>query len=44
MATTQQLAVLAKTAQYLYLAIPEARFYLHEMHDVLVLERDGEGG
>jgi hypothetical protein len=30
----RQLAVLAGKVQYLYLAIPAARFYLREVHDV----------
>jgi hypothetical protein len=32
---TRQLAVLAGKVQYLYLAIPTARFYLRELHHVL---------
>jgi hypothetical protein len=32
---TRQLAVLAGKVQYLYLAIPAARFYLRELHDFL---------
>lgn len=39
----RQLAVLAGKAQYLYLAIPAARFYLRELHDVLAT-RTGWGG
>jgi hypothetical protein len=31
----RQLAVLAGKVQYMYLAIPAARFYLRELHDVL---------
>jgi hypothetical protein len=31
----RHLAILAKKGQYLYLAIPVARFYLRELHDVL---------
>jgi hypothetical protein len=31
----RQLAVLAGKVQYQYLAIPSARFYLRELHDVL---------
>jgi hypothetical protein len=31
----RQLAMLAGKVQYLYLAIPAARFYLRELHDVL---------
>jgi hypothetical protein len=31
----RQLTILAGKAQYLYLAIPAARFYLRELHNVL---------
>jgi hypothetical protein len=33
--SARQLALLAGKVQYLYLAIPAARFYLRELHDVL---------